>query len=242
MRCAVLVSHGQPSDPVPASRSLASLGAAVALHLPGWVITSATLAEPGALAAATQAPEGRAYPLFMAGGWFARSHLPAKLREAGAVGWTVLEPFGCDPALHALAVQVVSDALAARGMVPAQSRLLLAAHGSFKSPVPSAIGCLVADQIARILGLCNATAAFIDQDPQLEQATGHGADSLCLPYFAAEGGHVTDDIPAALAKAGFAGHLLPPLGLAAAVPAVIAAAIRAGVPVCATACRHTPAG
>lgn len=241
MTHAVLVSHGQPSDPAPAARALAALGARVAAHLPGWTLTTATLAEPGALAAATTAPAGRAFPLFMAGGWFTRTHLPAKLAEAGAAGWQVLEPFGCDPALHALAIEVVRDAITARGWRAAETRLLLAAHGSFKSPVPSAIATLLARRIATELGLLDAAAAFIDQTPQLEQATGYGPNSLCQPFFAAEGGHVTDDIPAALTKAGFAGDLLPPLGLAPGVPALIAAAILAGVPVCAGACRYAPA-
>lgn len=240
MTHAVLVSHGQPSDPEPAARALALLGRQVAAHLPGWTLTTATLAEPGALAAATTAPTGRAFPLFMAGGWFTRTHLPAKLREAGAGGWQVLEPFGCDPALQALAVTVVRDAIAARGWHPGETRLLLAAHGSFKSPVPSAIAVLVARRIAADLCLHSAAAAFIDQTPQLEHATGHGPRSLCLPFFAAEGGHVIDDIPAALTAAGFAGDLLPPLGLAPGVPALIAAAILAGQPVCAADCRYGP--
>jgi len=237
---AVLVSHGQPSDPEPAARALFVLGRAVAAHLPGWTVTTATLAEPGALATATTAPVGRAFPLFMAGGWFTRIHLPAKLREAGAAGWTVLEPFGCDPALHALAVSLVEDAIASRAWEPSKTRLLLAAHGSFKSPVPSAIATLLAQRIADVLGLQGAAAAFIDQPPQLAHATGYGPQSLCLPLFAAEGGHVTADIPAALVAAGFGGDLLPPIGLAPGVPALIAAAIRAGHPVCAAGCRYGP--
>lgn len=236
----VLVSHGQPSDPEPAARALADLGAKVAQHLPGWTLTTATLAEPGALAAATGAPQGRAFPLFMAGGWFTRTHLPARLAEAGAGGWQVLEPFGCDPALQALAAEVMRDAISERGWKPAQTRLLLAAHGSFKSPVPAAIGMMLARRIAADLGLQDAAAAFIDQTPQLAHAAGYGPQSLCLPFFAAEGGHVTEDIPAALTAAGFAGDLLPPLGLAPGVPALIAAAIRAGQPVCARACRYDP--
>jgi len=240
MTHAVIVAHGQPSDPGPAAAALAALAARVAGNLPGWTITAATLAEAGALAAATTAPTGRAFPLFMAGGWFTRSHLPAKLREAGAADWQVLEPFGCDPALHALAVTVIAEALAARGWRACDTTVLLAAHGSFKSPVPAAIAHHVAARIAAATGVC-ARAAFIDQPPQLAEATGHGVQSLCLPFFAAEGGHVTQDIPAALAAAGFAGHLLAPLGLHPGVPALIARAIRAGQPVCADRCRHDPA-
>lgn len=239
MTQAVLVAHGQPSDPGPAAQALTDLAARVALHLPGWIVTAATLAEPGALARATQAPQGRAYPLFMAGGWFTRVQIPARLAEAGATGWQVLEPFGCDPALHALASATVARALSDRGIAPADTSLLLAAHGSFKSPVPSRIAARVAARIAADLGLRHAEAAFIDQSPQLSQVQDFGNNDLCLPFFAAEGGHVIEDIPAALETAGFRGRVLPPLGLAPGVPALIAAAILAGQPVCATECRFS---
>jgi sirohydrochlorin ferrochelatase len=243
MTHAVIVSHGQPSDPAPAAAALAALALRVAAHLPGWTITSATLAEPAALANATTAAQGRAFPLFMAGGWFTRTHLPAKLRDSGAAGWQVLEPFGCDPALHALAVTIVTEALITRGWSASETRLLLAAHGSFKSAVPSDIAHHLAARIAAETGVA-AQAAFIDQSPQLAQATGYGRRSLCLPFFAAEGGHVTEDIPAALTAADFAGDLLPALGLDARVPALIAAAIAKGNPVCTAECRWraTPQG
>lgn len=229
MSHAVIIAHGQPSDPDRAEAALATLAARVAAQMPGWQIRSATLAQPGALQAAVAgATTGRAFPLFMAGGWFTRSHLPAKLAAAGAPDWHVLEPLGCNPAVHDLILQTARDA--------APDRVLLAAHGSFKSPVPSDIAHHLARRITAETGL-PAEAAFIDQDPQLSTATGYGPRSVCLPFFAAEGGHVTDDIPAALAAAGFQGHLLPAIGLHPAIPQIIAQAIVAGAAVCATECR-----
>lgn len=226
----LIVAHGQPSDPAPAEVALARLAAAVADHLPGRAVASATLAAPGALAAALDrlGPGGLVYPLFMAGGWFTRVHLPAQLAKAGAVNWQVLEPFGCDPAVHDLAVTVARESGA--------GAVLLAAHGSFKSPVPAAIAGHVARRIHDETGIA-AAAAYIDQSPQLSQARGYGAGAVCLPFFAAEGGHVTEDIPAGLAEAGFAGRILPALGLHPAVPGLIAAAILRDQPVCATGCR-----
>ena len=53
----------------------------------------------------------------------------------------------------------------------------------------------------------------------------------------AEGGHVVDDIPAALAEARFKGRLLPALGLDPRVPAIIADAVRAGRGICPQTCR-----
>jgi sirohydrochlorin ferrochelatase len=223
----LIVAHGQPSDPERAEAALAQLAARV--DLPGWRVGSATLAAPGALAAALTdlGPGGAVFPMFMAGGWFTRVHLPAQMTAAGAVGWRVLEPFGCLETVQDLALQLVLETGA--------QEVILAAHGSFKSPVPAAIATRVAGLIAA-RGL-RVACGFIDQEPRLAGLEGFGAGAVCLPFFAAEGGHVTDDIPAALAEAGFGGRILPALGLEARVPQIIADAVRAGHTVCEGRCR-----
>ena len=227
MKHALIVAHGQPSDPRTAGAALEVLASSVAALLPGWSVGAATLAEAGAISRAVAGrPGGVVFPMFMAGGWFTRVQIPKRLAEVGAVGWTVLEPLGCDPAVHDLCVTIAREA--------GEPRVILAAHGSFKSSVPSDIAAHVARRIGVETGADVATG-FIDQDPQLSTLTGRSG--VCLPFFAAEGGHVSDDIPAALAKAGFAGRILPPVGLDARVPGIIATAIARGVPVCAQACR-----
>lgn len=204
-----------------------ALAARVEALMPGWSVAAATLAEEGAIAQAVAGrPGGVVFPMFMAGGWFTRVQIPKKLGEAGAVGWTVLEPFGCDVAVHDLCVALVREAGA--------DEVILAAHGSFKSSAPSDIAVHVAGRIAAETGAA-VTAGFIDQEPQLASLTGNGG--VCLPFFAAEGGHVSDDIPAALTEARFSGRILPPVGLDARVPGIIAAAIARGVPVCSGSCR-----
>ena len=226
------MAHGQPSDPGPAEVALADLAVRVAVHLPGWQVGSATLAAAGVLAAALSAlgPQGRAFPLFMAGGWFTRVHLPVRLAEAGGRDWRVLEPLGCVEAVQALAVELVAEA----GRVDS---VLLAAHGSGRSSTPADVARHLAARIKARTGIARVEAAFIDQSPQLAEAFGHGPNSVCLPYFAAEGGHVSDDLPRALKKAGFQGRVLPTLGLDSRLPELIARAILAGVPVCAQECR-----
>lgn len=228
-RTALIVAHGQPSDPAPAAVALAALTLRVAALLPGWHVGSATLAEEGALAATARSlAPGVIFPMFMAGGWFTRVAIPARLDIGGVTGWRVLEPFGCDNAMHDLTVSLAREA--------GGDSVLLAAHGSFKSTVPSDIARHVAGRISAEVGV-RTMAAFIDQDPQLADAAGFGAGAVCLPFFAAAGGHVTDDIPRALDQAGFAGRILPPVGLDARVPEIIAAAILAGQAVCARDCR-----
>jgi sirohydrochlorin ferrochelatase len=221
------VAHGQPSDPRPAGAALEALAARVQALLPGWEVAAATLAEAGSMARAVAGqPGGVVFPMFMAGGWFTRVQIPKHLAEAGAAGWTVLEPFGCDPLVHDLCVALVREAGA--------DQVILAAHGSFKSSAPSDIARHVAERIAAETG-ARVASGFIDQEPQLSSLTGRAG--VCLPFFAAAGGHVSDDIPAALEAAGFAGRILPPVGLDARVPGIIAEAIRRGIPVCAGACR-----
>ena len=224
---ALIVAHGQPSDPRPAGAALKALALTVQALLPGWSVGAATLAEDGAIARAVAGrPGGVVFPMFMTGGWFTRVQIPKRLAEAGALDWTVLEPFGCDPLVHELCVTLVREAGA--------DEVILAAHGSFKSAVPSDIARHVAGRIGEETG-ANVATGFIDQEPQLSTLTGRAG--ICLPFFAAEGGHVSDDIPAALAAAGFTGRILPPVGSDDRVPEIIAAAITRGVPVCSKACR-----
>ena len=228
---ALIVAHGQPSNPAPAEAELAALAALVAPHLPGWLVLSATLASEGALAAAVQvAGMGRlvVYPMFMADGWFTQAHLPDRLIAAGAGVLHQMVPFGLDPAVQDLTVALASEAANAAGLDYSATDLLLAAHGSFRSPAPSAVAWAMAGRIRAELPFRRVETAFIDQDPQIAAvARGMGPAALCLPFFAGQGGHVIDDLPHALAEAGFTGLLLPPVGLDSRVPGLIAAALMA---------------
>ena len=227
IRSALIIAHGQPSDPAPPEAELRILAAKVAALLPGWQLHSATLAAPGALGQAiekiTQSGADLAliYPLFMASGWFTRSAIPARLAEAdpSAAAWPILAPFGEDPKVEALALRIIRDSAA--------REVLLAAHGSFKSPVPAAIADALAQKIGALPGVTRAEAAFIDQNPRLADMRGFAADAVCLPFFAMAGGHVTEDLPQALQEAGFTGRILPPLGHHDLVPECIAEALLA---------------
>jgi sirohydrochlorin ferrochelatase len=235
----LIVSHGQPSDPAPAAQELDLLAESVAKLAGGRAVLAATLAQEGALvrALAQLGPKGVVFPMFMSGGWFTRVALGEKLRAAGGEGWQVLEPFGCETAVHDLAREVVAAAL--QGQDLARAQVLIAAHGSFKSPAPSDVAASLARSLKSGLGLARCEAAFIDQTPQLAEVTGFDTGAICLPFFAAMGGHVTDDIPRALEAARFGGRVLPPLGLHPDVPKLIAAALVRATPVCAQTCRYS---
>lgn len=226
MQNALIVSHGQPSDPEVAEAALANLATQVAGLLSGWQVRSATLSADGRLAQVIGdlGPTGFVFPMFMACGWFTGTHLPKRLAEAGGAGWHTTLPMGCNPAIQGLAAALVNEALTA----PAgDTDLILAAHGSGRSDAPSVIAHAVARSIGRSLGLRSARAAFIDQAPRLAEMSGVGQGALCLPYFAADGGHVQQDIPQALAQIGFSGRLLPHLGADPRVPLLIAQTLHA---------------
>jgi sirohydrochlorin ferrochelatase len=220
MTAALVVAHGQPSDPGPAGRAVDALAERVAAQLPGWRVAGATLAEPGALAdRIARLGQGVVYPLFMACGWFTQSQLPDRMAAAGATrGWRIAAPFGCDAAVQDLAV--------AQAVAAGAPEVILAAHGSGRSARPAEIAHALALRIAAATGR-PARAAFIDEAPRLADLTGLAAGAACLPFFALPGGHVTDDLPAALARAGLSGPILPPVGSDPAVPSLIARAIAA---------------
>lgn len=227
-RTAILVAHGQPSDPAPAEADVARLAAKVAAACPGWTIRAATLAAPDALQRALEGTEAPViFPLFMADGWFIRTALPDRLARAGVTGARILTPFGLLPEVRDLAAKATEGAARARDWRPQDCTLILAAHGSGRSPHPAAAANQTAGAIAAMVPFAAIRTGFIEETPHLaEVAVGSGARAICLPLFIARWGHVIDDIPAALARARFRGVLLDPVGTMPEVPALIARAIR----------------
>lgn len=221
---ALIVSHGQPGDPLPQQLAIEALAASVAAHLPRTWVRGATLAMPGALAIAHD--DCLIYPMFMAAGWFTRRELPRRLGLAGAPQARILPPFGSDPGLPALARHLISQAATAQGWTHPAPHILIAAHGSGRSRAPAE----AAQALARALVPFSVSCGFIEEAPYLAEAA-HGLPerSICLPLFATRAEHVTDDLPKALTDAGFKGVTLPPIGLAPEVPRMIAEAIRAAL-------------
>ncbi|MDP5307091.1 CbiX/SirB N-terminal domain-containing protein [Paracoccus spongiarum] len=220
---AVIVSHGQPGDPAPQEQAIRDLAAQVDAQNPGCQIAGATLAMPGALAAACD-DDCLIYPMFMAEGWFTGRQLPRRLAEAGAGGARVLRPFGTDPALPALIVAQARAAAAAQGWAADDTTLLLSAHGSQRSQasqrITDALAARVAPHFARVV------TGFVEQEPFVASAASGLSKAVHLPLFALRAEHVLDDLPQALDEAGFSGPRLDPIGLAPEVPALIADALR----------------
>ncbi|MCY1125707.1 cobalamin biosynthesis protein CbiX [Frigidibacter sp. RF13] len=221
---ALIVAHGQPSDPEPPEAEISALAASVGALIPGWRIAGATLAAPGALDRALDglgAP--LVFPFFMADGWFTRSELPRRLVASGHPGLAILPAFGLLPGIAPLAVDIARKAARARGWATAETALLLAAHGSGRSRASAEATRAIA---ATVTGFAAVRLGFVEEAPHVtDAASGLGPRALCLPLFVARWGHVQQDIPAALRTAGFAGALLDPLGTHPIVPSLIARAL-----------------
>lgn len=221
LRDGLIVAHGQPSDPAIGEAALAQVAQRVMALLPGWQIQAATLAAPGrieqALADAPHPPY--VYPLFMADGWFVRSALPGRL---GGHAGKVLSPLGLDPDLPAVAAQILRQA--------GTGSVLIAAHGSARSDWAAEAAQLFCNALAQHLPERKIALGFVEQAPSIAQVAETMPETMpktiCLPFFALGGAHVTEDIPAMLAEAGFRGCLLPPLGEHDATAAVIASALQ----------------
>ncbi|MEX0320210.1 MAG: CbiX/SirB N-terminal domain-containing protein [Ruegeria sp.] len=221
MQHALIVSHGQPSDPVPAEAALSRFAQRVQAAASGITVHSATLAAPGRFEAAlVDLPDDAViYPLFMAKGWFVTSALPKRLGDRPLA---ILDPLGVDTALPDLAAGALVVEMDRLGWAPEQTQLVLAAHGSGRSRNPSQVARDFAADLEQRLPLAGLHVGFVEETPSItDAASGTGEIALCLPFFACQGGHAQEDVPEALEAAGFQGRTLPVLGELPPIPAHI---------------------
>lgn len=222
---ALIVAHGQPSDPDPAEAALAAYAAEVDAQCHGVSVGSATLAAPGMLEQCLdRLPEDTViYPLFMAKGWFVTSALPNRLRDRQR---RILDPLGVDPQLPALVADALRDVLTENQWEAANTDLVLAAHGSGRSRNPSAVATAFAAELEQHLAFKSSHLGFVEEPPSIAQAaTGLTRQALCLPFFACTGGHVLEDVPKELSDAGFIGQVMPVVGELPRIKSHIAAAL-----------------
>jgi sirohydrochlorin ferrochelatase len=222
---ALIVSHGQPSDPEIGEAEIAELAAAVQKYLPDAHVEGVTLATKGRIEALSAAhPGALIYPMFMADGWFTRVQLPKRL--ADGVG-PQLVSFGMDCTLPMLAADWLRSVCVDHARIPSEIDLVITGHGSGKSWRVSEATHAFADRVAEAFQPNSLRCGFVEESPSLTDAlSGLGETAICLPYFAAKRGHVLDDLPEAVAVSGFKGIVLDPIGLHPAVPKMIADALR----------------
>jgi len=220
---ALIVSHGQPSDPDPAEAALAGLLGRVAERVPELRVGAATMAAPDRLEAELPrlVPGGAVYPLFMSDGWFVRTALAGRLGDAPV---QVMQPFGMDAALPGIIAKSLRRELAG-----GTSPILLVAHGSASGrSAPERATQDFTDALTTLIEGLEIRVAFLEQEPSIQHvAKDMREDAICLPFFAMEGEHVRDDVHEELAAIRFKGQVLPVINAYPGVDKMIASALRA---------------
>lgn len=230
MTSAIIVAHGAPSDPDPQEAALQALAQSVNARLPRWQITGATLAKPGALAAAlARYPDAVIYPFFMAQGWFTTREMPRRLTALGYGHLRQLDPFGTDPDLPALMAELALQGAQDAGLDPRAATLLLAAHGSKVSRTSADSTWAMAQEMRARTDFAQVLCGFVEETPFLSDVAKDIGPAVCLPFFALRAGHVAGDVPDALKEAAFQGRLLPAVGEHERAAALIAQALTRGV-------------
>ena len=222
-RTAVIVAHGSPSDPESQESALSALASRVDARMDGWHVSSATLAAKGRLEAEVGAlGKPLIYPFFMARGWFTGQVLAKKAREMGV---RMLDPFGVEAGLVQCAQRELGKVLAERGWKAEETALVVAGHGSAVSRTSADSAYEFARALHAGMGFTITRTGFVEQPPFIKDVAQGLGQAVCLPYFAQQSGHMDDDVPAALAAAGFDGPMLPPFISWTDTPALIAESI-----------------
>jgi sirohydrochlorin ferrochelatase len=225
-RNAIVIALGQPSDPLPHDEAMRLMAARVEERLPGWTVRGATLESPESVRTAAEGLDRPlVYPLFLTSGFFLAEVLPKRLARL-LPGARIMPPFGEDPAIPRLVSDILLAAAALHDFAIAGTDVLLAAHGSETYTASRLSTERLASGVSQQSGFRRIFTGYIEESPFIEESARDLGQAICLPVFALSASHVAVDIPAALAKAGYRGVTLPPLGMHDEVPTFIADALR----------------
>jgi sirohydrochlorin cobaltochelatase len=161
----------------------------------GFLNGSPSLAEALASLAASVV---HVVPFFMEQGWFVREAVPRALGHGQGHRLLHHPPIGTHPGLPELAADRVRRAA---GADATRFAVLLVGHGSARSPGQPMALHRHADALAAATKFAGVRAAFLEESPHVADAL---RDWRTLPvavlgFFAGDGGHVREDLPALLA-------------------------------------------
>lgn len=192
---------------------------------PGYLKGEPPIEDAMRRAAGAGARQILVYPLFMADGYFTRTLLPQRIDGAGvAVPWRLLPPLGFAAGLPALCEALARAAAAAAGHVPEASRLIVVGHGSTKSRASANATYAFANALRRETRFGLVDCGFIEEPPFVAEALAlDPRPAIVAGYFAGDGLHGGEDVPAALAGYGGPAVYIGALGGLAEIPALILA-------------------
>jgi sirohydrochlorin cobaltochelatase len=191
-------------------------GAAIAVALAGElrrrgpfaaVGTSFALQSPAPKEALAALPQRRVVvvPLLATEGGVARMVLPRLLAESGALDrLTVLPPIGLDPEVAGIAADLADSAMAAAGLDPARTGVLVAGHGSVRRPASERSTSALVDALASTGRYGAVGAIYLEQPPLADNWRDVTAcpDVVVVPFFLSGGHHEEEDLPAMLRDGG----------------------------------------
>ena len=173
------------------------------------------------------------YPLFMSGGYYVETALPARLGfaengDAGGCDVTILPPLGLDSALPALIAKGVRQAATANPYSAAGTGVLVIAHGSARTPQPRLAAETFADGLRQSLQTGPVHTAYLEEPPFAEDAVvALSARSVVVSFFAGKGSHGGAEVPKILAKAGKSYvPVIGPVGADRQIADLVVAAVR----------------
>jgi sirohydrochlorin ferrochelatase len=138
------------------------------------------------------------YPLFLADGYFTRVALPrlveqAKQRDATRT-ISILQPLGLEPALADVIADEAAAAAHSRANLPAETSIVLLAHGSKKDQASRMATERLADRLRQRQCFYDARIALLEEAPSLADAIeGMSGPIIVVGLFAGEGMHGVDD-------------------------------------------------
>jgi sirohydrochlorin cobaltochelatase len=175
------------------------------------------------------APVIRIVPFFMENGYFSRVAVPRALGIADAVpGQLVLCPaVGVHDGMAELVARRVLDGCAERGIEPAATSIVIVGHGSARAPGRALALHRHVERVGATGRFAAVTAACLEEAPFVADALrGLRAHAVAVVgFFAAEGGHMRDDVPALItaeqAARGPTGHKIHNFGSVADTPSMV---------------------
>ncbi|MAZ01952.1 MAG: hypothetical protein CMN56_02330 [Sneathiella sp.] len=157
-------------------------------------------------------PEGKVFlfPFFMSNGYFVSSRIPELFelevgkRIESRQQLYMCDPLGTDPELAAIIVTMAREICCDHQYMPKEVQLVLAAHGSEKSPASAKAAYLQQQAVKDRDDFADVFVAFLSQAPRLDEILSachdDGKPVIVVGLFAADGPHAAEDVPGVISE------------------------------------------
>ena len=149
------------------------------------------------------------YPLFMSDGYYVKRAIPDSLESGTGQDASdrrkisIMRPIGLSPKLPELVSVMAADAARGAGIPCPEASLLLAAHGSSKSPESRNATMAVASAIRNSGRFAGVEVGFLEEEPFLkDQLASIPGPLITVGLFIGEGMHGGEDLPQAVGDCG----------------------------------------